>query len=99
MDTLAIALSGMQSAQSRLAVSAHNVANTLTQDFHPQRSEQVSLSSGGAQARVRTAPKAAPVQLEREIVDQIQARTQYLASARVFQAGSDLSGALFDIFA
>jgi len=98
MGTLGIALSGMQSAEKRIAVSAHNIANLLTEDFRPQSAVQSASPAGGSEARIRTAPKPAPVSLEREIVGQIQAKTQYSASARVFQVGAELQGILFDTF-
>ena len=99
METLGIALSGIQSAQTRLAVSAHNVANLLTEDFRPQRVEQTQMSSGGSRARVQQARHPEPVSLEREIVSQIQAKTAYTASGSVFSVGAELQGALLDIFA
>ncbi len=99
MDILGIALSGMQSAETRIGVSAHNVANLSTGDFRPQRAEQVSLASGGSRARVRQTDRPKPVQLEREVVDQILAKTQYSASARVFSVGAELSGTLLDVLA
>lgn len=99
MDGMGIALSGMQSAQTRVAVSAHNVANLLTEGFHPQRAAQTSLASGGSRATVSTAPVAEPVDLDREVVDQIVAKTQYAASARVLGVELDLKGSLLDILA
>ena len=99
MDTLGIALSGMRGAETRIAVSAHNVANLLTEDFRPQRTEQVASRGGGIQTRESQATQPAPVSLAREIVGQIQAETQYAASARVFAVGAELRGSLFDLFA
>lgn len=99
MDTLGIALSGMQSASTRVAVSAHNVANLLTEGFRPQRVEQTSQASGGSRASVATAPTPEPVSLDREIVDQITAKTQFKASARVLAAGLEMRGSLLDILA
>jgi len=99
METLGIALSGIQSAQTRVAVSAHNVANLLTEDFRPQRVHQTQSPSGGSQTRVLQSRDPEPVSLEREIVSQIQAKTAYTASARVFEVGAELQGALLDIFA
>lgn len=99
MDTLGIALSGMQSASTRVAVSAHNVANLLTEGFRPQRVEQTSQASGGSRASVVTASTPEPVSLDREIVDQITAKTQFKASARVLEAGLEMRGSLLDILA
>ena len=99
MDTLGIALSGMQSAQTRVAVSAHNVANLLTEGFRPQRAVQTSVAAGGSQAGVETAPSPEPVSLDQEIVDQIVAKHQYQASARVLGISAQMRGSLFDLFA
>ena len=99
MDALGIALSGMRGAETRIAVSAHNIANLLTEDFRPQRAEQVASRGGGSQTRVRQSTQAAPVSLEREIIGQIQAETQYAASARVFAVDAELRGSLLDLFA
>lgn len=99
MEVLGIALSGMQSASTRVTVSAHNVANLLTRDFRPQRAEQTAQASGGSSASVRQSARPEPVSLEREIVGQIEARTQYTASARVFAVGAEMRGQLLDILA
>jgi len=99
MDALGIALSGMQSATTRVAVSAHNVANLLSQDFRPQRAEQTSQAGGGSRATLSQASTPEPVSLTREIVGQIQATTQYSASARVFAVGAEMRGQLLDILA
>ena len=97
METLGIALSGLQSADRRIAVSAHNVANLLSEDFRPQRAIQTTQAAGGSAVRVETAPRAEPVSLEREVVDQMLASVQYSASARVFQVGAETKGQLIDL--
>jgi len=99
MDSLGIALSGMQSAQTRVGVSAHNLSNLLTEDFRPQRSVQRSLPSGGSRAVVVQTEAAEPVSLVREVVGQQLAGVQYTASARVFAAGAEMRGQLLDILA
>ncbi|MEM9175767.1 MAG: flagellar basal body rod protein [Myxococcota bacterium] len=97
MDALGIALSGMQSAGVRVAVSAHNLANLSTEDFRPQRAVQSSLAGGGAVARVQTSDRPAPPNVAREVVGQIQASVQYDASARVFAVGAEMKGSLIDL--
>ncbi|MCA9502758.1 MAG: flagellar basal body rod protein [Myxococcota bacterium] len=99
MEALGIALTGMQSATTRVAVSAHNVANLLTKDFRPLRADQVSEPGGGARAVVTQAADPEPVGLAREVVDQKLASLQYGASARVFQVGAEMRGQLLDILA
>jgi flagellar hook protein FlgE len=97
MEVLGIALSGMQSADTKIAVSAHNVANLMTEDFRPQRTVQTSKPGGGSTARVQQSATPKRVSLAREVVGQMQASTQYSASARVFQVGSDMKGQLIDM--
>lgn len=99
MDAMTTALSGMQSAQTRISTSAHNLANLLTRDFEPLRSDQVTRASGGSEAHVSPSGRAEPVSIAREVVDQIQASTQYTASLRVLEVGADLRGSLLDILA
>lgn len=99
MDTFSIAISGMQSASTRIAVSAHNVANLLTRDFQPQRAVQTAQASGGSQATVEDAPSSDGVDLEQAFVDQILARTQFKASARIVGVEADLRGSLLDVLA
>lgn len=98
MDALGIALSGMQSAGTRVAVSAHNVANVMTEDFRPQRAVQSSLPGGGARARVEQSERPERVSLAGEIVGQQVASLQYSASARVFAVGAEMRGSLVDLF-
>ena len=98
MDALGIALSGIQGAQTRVAVSANNVANLLTEDFRPQRVVQTARAGGGTDARVETSERPGRVRLAREAVEQIQASAQYSASARVFEVGAELRGQLVDLF-
>lgn len=97
MDALGIALTGMQGAERRIAVSAHNVANWLTEDFRPQRAIQTSEPGGGSRVRVQQAERPQRVDLTREVVDQIQASVQYGASARVFAVGAETRGRLVDL--
>ena len=99
MDTVAIGLSGMQSAGTRIAVSAHNVANLLTERFRPQRAVQSSVAGGGSEARVETAPAPESVDLAQEMIDQIVSKTQFKASARVVDVGLEMRGSLLDILA
>jgi flagellar hook-associated protein FlgK len=99
MDTMGIGLSGMQSAQTRVAVSAHNVANLLTEDFRPQRVLQTSVAGGGSQTAIETSPTLEPVSLDQEMIDQIVSKAQFKASARVVDVGLEMRGSLLDILA
>ena len=98
MDISAIAVSGMRSAERRLAASAHNVANFTTEEFHPLSVRQVSTEPGSA-AQVERAETPRPVDLVREFSEQIRAAHQFKASLRVLGVSQDLHGATIDLFA
>lgn len=99
MNVLNTALSGMQSARVGFATSAHNVANLLSEDFRPQRAQQMSAAGGGSIARVSTSREPQEVDLAREVVSQIQAGMQYTASLRVLEVGAEMRGELIDLLA
>ncbi len=97
MDPLTIALSGMRSAELRLATSAHNVANLGTSSFRPLRATQTSLAGGGSTVQVSQEPSPREVDLAREIVDQLTASFQYEASLRVIDVTAKTRGSLIDL--
>ena len=98
-DVLSIAQSGMQSAGVRLRNSAHNVANLATPDFKNHRTDQVSLSGGGSRATTSVDREPQDVSIAHEAVEQIRAKVQFKASARVVGIQEDMRGSLLDAFA
>lgn len=95
----AIALSGLQAAQLRLDVSAHNVANMNTPGFVPQRvREQSAEPLAGVQASVTRAGQPG-VALEEEIVQQLAARAAYKANIFSLITYQETTGTLLDLFA
>ncbi len=99
IDAFSAALSGLESSSRRQAVSAHNVANLNSEDFRPLRAEQTERKGGGSETRITQAPTPEPVELSREIVEQIRARVQFEASLGVLETRSDLTGRLVDLLA
>jgi flagellar basal body rod protein FlgG len=99
MDPLAVAATGIRSAEVRLAASAHNVANLNTPSFRPLRVHQSALEGGGSVARAQQAPLPEDVDLAREFVAQIQASLQLRGSLRVFAAATETRGSLLDLLA
>ena len=99
MDALAIAASGMRSAELRLFASAHNTANFTTPSFRPLRTVQSTAPGGGSLAHLEQSPREAPVSLVREVAEQIRASTQFRASLRVFAVSADVRGSLVDLVA
>jgi flagellar hook protein FlgE len=97
INTLAIGVSGLQSAEVRLAASAHNVANLTTDGFRPVRTIQADVVAGGSTARVDQTRNPAEVDLVRETVERSRASLQYTASLRLVAIDIDLRGQLADV--
>lgn len=94
-STSTIALSGMQAAQTRLRVSAHNVANLQTEGFRRQQVLQTQQPGGGVNAvPVRSATPGPD--LVRDAVEQLQAKHAFVANFAVFKAADAMAGALLD---
>ncbi len=99
MDPLAIAASGIRSAETRLAASAHNVANLGTRSFRPLTATQTAVRGGGSAVYVRQEPLPREVELPRELVEQIRAASQLRASLRVLAVAAETRGHLIDVLA
>ncbi len=99
VDTVSIGLSGIAAGITRQRNSAHNVANSLTEDFHNHRTHQVDEQGGGTRAITSVDADPKPVSYAREVVEQKLAEVQTLSSARVLKTSLDLRGSLLDILA
>jgi flagellar hook protein FlgE len=97
MDALAVAASGVRSAEVRLAASAHDVANLTTPSFRPLRADQTALAEGGSVVHVSQEPAPREVDLARELVEQMLAALQLKGSLRVLATASELRGQLVDL--
>jgi flagellar hook-associated protein FlgK len=94
------AASGMQAAQARLGVSAHNVANMNTPGFQRLNLAQQALPapSAGVQTQVTRADTPG-VALENEAVEQIAATYAFKANAQVLRTSQSMMGSLLDVYA
>ena len=97
IDPATAALSGLRAAGVRLRSSAHNVANLLTEDFHPERVVQEAEAVGGVSTRVERSPAPAEVDLASELVDQQLASLQGRACLRVLDVHFDMLGSILDL--
>jgi len=90
-----ISLSGMQAAQTRLDVSANNIANSDTEGFHRQEVVQQADPAGGVDTSIErsSVPGAAMID---DVVNQIAAKQDFLANLAVFKSSSQMLGALLD---
>ncbi len=93
----AIAVSGMSAAQLRLQTSAHNIANLSTDGFRRQQVQQSSNPLGGVRASVTQARQPGH-SLETDVVAQLQAKNDFLASLAVFRTSDRVTGSLLDAF-
>ena len=62
LSPIGSALSGLSAASTRVSVAADNIANQFSKDYVPKQVTQVSLQTGGTQARVLdVTPATTPV--------------------------------------
>lgn len=94
-STFAIALSGMNAAQTQMGAAAHNMANHGTPGFKRQTVQVAAVPEGGAVARVATAPQAGAA-LTADVVGLLQAKNGFMANLAVFKAQDRMVGALLD---
>ncbi len=92
---LSVARSGLQAAQTRLDVAAHNIANLNTEGAVRQTVQAQPLPGGGVQ--VQTAPAAEPgPQLVQDVVDQMAASQAFVAQVQVLKTAQSLDDALLN---
>ena len=96
MSTSAIALSGMNAAQTSLQASAHNIANLGTDGFRRERVVQSTSASGGVETSVSQLAQAGN-SLETDVVDELQAKNSFLANLAVFTTSDRMTGSLLDM--
>jgi flagellar hook protein FlgE len=97
ISAISAGLSGIASAEKRIGVASHNVANLLTEEFRPLEAEQHSRAGGGSYATVEQEAEPREVDLAREFVGMDVAALQAKASMRVIETELDVLGSLLDI--
>lgn len=100
---LSIGMSGMQSAQARLHVAAHHIANLATDGFQRQRVVAQTQASGGVQTRVEGPSGAASGAFGQDLIADVVAQREsqhlYTANLRTVQTADRMLGSLLDVFA
>ena len=96
MDTSSI--TAIRAASVRLAISAHNVANVNTPGYHAMRAmiEEQPTQLG---VTVRAEQTDQPVDLGREMVDQLMTLRYAQANMKVMKVQDQLSGTLLNMWA
>ncbi len=96
--TSATSLSGMNAAQTFMQASASNIANLATPGFNRQEVKLSAESSGGVVATISTGSTGSTgTQLEKDVVQQLQAKNAFLANLAVFKVNNDVMGTLLNV--
>lgn len=100
-NVAATAQSGLNAASTTLAVSAHNVANTLTRNFEPQRVETAEQATGGVKVSISKEARKieegadelpSGTDLISETATRIGAAGAYRANLKTIEAMDDVTG-------
>ncbi len=99
--SLAISTSGLDVNQFRMNSTAHNVANTNTENFHSQQvvsSENASENNTASGTSVNAVKKSAEtgVNISSEMTDMKQSEVVYKANAKAVQVQDKTMGSLMD---
>lgn len=103
MDTFSVALSGLQTASTGMAVVANNVANANSQDYRAKRMEQQEAPGGGTQptalqeSQEPTAPGSSNVDYATEMTGAMQQSASYQANLKVVQTEAQMLGQVMDM--
>lgn len=95
-STNAIALSGMNAAQTQLDTAAHNIANLSTPSFRRQQVQQATQPDGGGVSTSLGRADAEGASIETDMVAQLQAKNAFLANLAVFKTRDQMTGALLN---
>ena len=90
------ASSGLQAAQLRAGVSAHNVANLQTPQFQRQSVSQEARNGGGVNASVHNTSQIG-TRLEEDMVAQMSATYSFKANLQTLRTADQMLGTLLDV--
>jgi flagellar hook-associated protein FlgK len=98
MSVSAIALSGMNAAQTGLQVAAHNIANLNTEGFRRQQVVQTSVAPAGVSTTLTRSAEPGDSMIT-DMVGLLQSKNAFLANLAVFRHQDDAMGSLLDAVA
>ena len=98
MSVSAIALSGMNAAQTGLQVAAHNIANLNTEGFRRQQVLQSSVAPAGVSTTLTRSAESGEAMLT-DMIGLLQSKNAFLANLAVFRHRDDTLGSLLDAVA
>jgi flagellar hook protein FlgE len=89
-------VSGMKLGERKLAASAHNTANLLTEGFARVQVDGQEAEGGGVQAVTRIASPDSGPNLVADVIEQKSAAIVYRANLRTVQTATDMLGDLLN---
>jgi len=92
----ALALSGMNAAQTSLQANAHNIANLATPSFRREQVQQASVPAGGVRTTLTQAVGAGD-DMATDVVGLLQSKNAFLANLAVFRTSDRMAGSLLDL--
>ncbi len=98
INSITIALTGLNSAAMRVNASASNIANMSNPQYTPITTKSESIDTGGVMTGYT--PKSPPftnVNLAEEIVNMKMAEISYKASLNVIKASDNMFDELLDV--
>ena len=98
MSVSAIALSGMNAAQTGLQVTAHNIANLNTEGFRRQQVLQSSVAPAGVSTTLTRSAQPGESMIT-DMVGLLQSKNAFLANLALFRHQDDAIGSLLDAVA
>lgn len=107
LNSVSSAVSGLQAADARIQVSAHNTANLSTDGFVPLRAQAHEVPSGGVRVTISREAREAneptdirepsKTDLVQEVVSQQSAVMAYRANIASLKTADDISGVIISI--
>jgi len=91
-----VSRSGLEAAQVRLRVAAHNVANVATEGFQRQAVQATTVEGGGVITRVVPQAVQPAVPIVQDLLAAKSARSEFQANLKMVRTSFDLIGTLFD---
>ena len=86
----------MRLAEAKLAASAHNTANTLTEGFARVQADGIEARDGGVEVNLSTAPGDGGPDPVAEVIEQRSAAVLYRANLKAVKTAEDMLGELLD---
>lgn len=90
------AASGMRLASAKVAASANNTANMLTEGFARGQADGVAAPEGGVEVSLSSLPPEAGPDPVGEIIEQKSAAVLYRANLKVLKTTDEMLGEILD---